>query len=107
VVIEPAPGLDAVALARARALGPGSMTACGDLSGHVREAGLNVIETEDWTSELEVLLNGLSGALRVREDALRAAEGDAVYEHERSKKEALLEGVREGLLVRTLVVAVR
>lgn len=107
VVIEPAVGLDEGGLARARMLGPGSLTTSGRLAHHVEAVGLDVVSEEDWTGELASLLRALLEGLRSEEDALRAAEGDDVYEHELEKKRSLLTGVEEGLLVRTFVLAVR
>jgi len=107
VVIEPAPGLDRVSLDRARALGPSNLTTEGDLIRNVERAGLRRVVREDWTGELAELLSELLSGLDDREDELRAAEGDEIYEHELGKKRALQQGVDEGLLVRTLVVAER
>ena len=107
VVIEPAEGLGAEALERARALGPGDLTTNGSLSHQAEAAGLTVLSREDWTEELATLLLTLLTGLHADESALRMAEGDEVYEHEVEKKRSLLRGVREGLLVRTFVLAVR
>ena len=107
VVIEPAAGLGAAELERARTLGPGNLTTSGRLASHVEAVGLSVETEEDWTRELASLLRVLLEGLRLEEAALRAAEGDDVYEREVEKKASLLVGVEEGLLVRTFVLASR
>lgn len=107
VAIEPAPGLDAASLGRARELGPSRLTTRGDLAHNSGEAGLTVAAVEDWTAELAELLRVVVEQLEAHEAPLRAGEGDDVYEHELEKKRRLLRGVQEGLLVRTLVVAER
>ena len=107
VAIEPAPDLDSAALDRARALGPSSMTTDASLLRSTERAGLVPVSVVDWTAELGDLLRATLEELARREGALRAEEGDEVFEHEREKKRSLLQGVDESLLVRTLVVARR
>jgi hypothetical protein len=41
------------------------------------------------------------------EDALRAEEGDERYEEEQQDKRGMLQGIDEGLLRRSLIVAVK
>jgi hypothetical protein len=81
------------------------MTSDRTLEDMTREVGLLPLVVEDWTSELEFTLRCSLQELVAREPELRAGEGDDVFEHEVSKKADLLEGVRAGLLRRTLVVA--
>jgi len=81
------------------------MTPRGSLEETTAAAGFLPLVVEDWTSELEGALRRMLDGLRAGETALRSDEGDDVFEHEVSKKAQLLEGVVEGLLRRTLVVA--
>jgi hypothetical protein len=81
------------------------MTPRGSLEETTAAAGFRPLVVEDWTSELEATLRRMLDGLRAAEEELRSEEGDDVFEHEVSKKAQLLEGVVEGLLRRTWVVA--
>ena len=71
-----------------------------------RRAGLTVVHREDVTPQFRAGCEALLRAHTHLESTLRAEEGDEVFEEERTRKTAMLTGVREGLLVRSLVVAV-
>lgn len=105
MVIELVPGLDRHQHERAFEAGPTSMTSDGALEDLSREAGLIPLSVEDWTSDLGETLERSLEELLVQESELRTGEGDDIFEHEVSKKRRMLEGVRAGLLRRTLVVA--
>jgi len=60
---------------------------------------------EDVTDAFRATCAALVAARRDLEDELRADEGDDFYEEERRKKNAMLQGIDEGILCRSLVVA--
>ncbi len=107
VAIELVPGLSESERSRALELGPGQVEAPGTLEELAVEAGLTVRATESWVTELHRTLEATVRALASHEPALRADEGDEIFEEERGRKVSLLEGVEAGLLRRTLVVAER
>ena len=90
---------------RAAALGPSDVLADATPDKLARTASLSIIEYEDVTEEFRAMCEALVSARSRLETQLRLAEGDDVYEEEREKKEAMREGIREGLLRRCLLVA--
>ncbi len=92
---------------RAAELGPSDVTASASPAALAREAGFAVTFVDDVTDQFRSTCDDLLRA-RVRlEDELRAEEGDAVYEEERDTKAAVRLGIDEGLLLRSLIVAVK
>ena len=92
---------------RARELGPSEVTASGSPEDLAASAGLTVIDQRDVTEEYRSLCEAL---LRVRgelETLLRDEEGDEEYEKGQSDKVSRLKGIDEGLLQRSLIVAVK
>ncbi len=70
-------------------------------------AGLGLIAHKDVT---DVFHDTCKAILEVREkleEKLRAEESDEVYEEEQEKKRSMLTGIREGLLLRSLIIAMK
>ena len=90
---------------RAAELGPSDVTAPASIEALTQAAGLTVVLTEDVTDSFRATCAALVAARRDLEDELRAVEGDGFYEEERRKKNAILKGIDEAILRRSLVVA--
>ncbi len=73
----------------------------------MRSAGFSVIRQEDVTAGFRATCEAMIRARTELEDALRVEEGHEVYEEEQHKKRSMLEGIDEGLLLRSLIVAVK
>ncbi len=86
-------------------LGPSAVHADAPLEELVRSGGFHVRHIEDLTEDFEATTASIWEGRRAAEADLRAAEGDEGYETETGKKARVLEGIRRGLLRRTLVVA--
>jgi hypothetical protein len=86
-------------------LGPSDVTASTSPELLTQAAGLTVVVKEDVTDAFRATCAALVAARRDLEDELRADEGDDFYEEERRKKNAMLQGIDEGILCRSLVVA--
>ena len=90
---------------RAADLGPSDVTASTSPEVLTQAAGLTVVVKEDVTDAFRATCAALVAARRDLEDELRADEGDDFYEEERRQKNAMLQGIDEGILCRSLVVA--
>ena len=90
---------------RAADLGPSDVTASTSPEVLTQAAGLTVVVKEDVTDAFRATCAALVTARRDLEDELRADEGDDFYEEERRQKNAMLQGIDEGILCRSLVVA--
>lgn len=86
-------------------LGPSAVHADAPLEELVRSAGFHVRHIEDLTDDFDATTAAIWEERRASEADLRAAEGDEGYETETGKKARVLEGIRRGMLCRTLVVA--
>ena len=90
---------------QAAELGPSDVAASASPEALTQAAGLTIVVTEDVTDAFRATCAALAAARRDLEDELRADEGDDFYEEERRKKTAMLKGIEEGILRRSLVVA--
>ena len=104
-VIHIPTGLTEAQERRAADLGPSDVTASASPEALTQAAGLTIVVTEDVTDAFRVTCAALAAARRDLEEELRADEGDDFYEEERRKKNAMLQGIDEGILRRSLVVA--
>ncbi len=104
-VIHIPTGLTEAQERRAADLGPSDVTASTSPEVLTQAAGLTVVVKEDVTDAFRATCAALVAARRDLEDELRADEGDDFYEEERRKKNAMLQGIDEGILCRSLVVA--
>ncbi|MFQ5679226.1 MAG: hypothetical protein ACE5HP_07175 [Gemmatimonadota bacterium] len=106
-VIHAPAGLDPAAERRASELGPTEVTAAGSPEELASRAGFGAVATLDLTDSFRNTCEALLRARNEREEQLRAEEGDELFEEEREKKEAMLRGIEEGLLRRSLLTAIR
>ena len=90
---------------RATELGPSEVVAPSSFEALTQTAGLTLLLTEDVTEAFRSTCAALAAARRSLENELRIDEGDDFYEEERRKKNAMLQGIDEGILRRSLVVA--
>ena len=90
---------------RATELGPSEVVAPSSFEALTQAAGLTLLLTEDVTEAFRSTCAALAAARRNLENELRIDEGDDFYEEERRKKDAMLQGIDEGILRRSLVVA--
>ena len=90
---------------RAAELGPSDVTAPALPEVLTQAAGLTIMVTEDVTDAFRATCAALAAARRDLAEELRAEEGDDFYEEERRKKNAMLQGIDEGILRRSLGVA--
>ena len=104
-VIHTPAGLTSAQERRAAELGPSDVAAPAPPEALTQSAGLTVVVIEDVTDAFRATCAALRAARRDLEDELRADEGDDFYEEERRKKDAMLRGIDEGVLCRSLVVA--
>ena len=104
-VIHTAAGLTPAQLRHAAALGPSEVTASASPAALARSAGLRIAVDEDVTDAFRGTCAALLAARCDLENELRDDEGDEFYEEERRKKDAMLRGIDEGLLRRSLIVA--
>ncbi len=104
-VIYAPPGLSEAQRIRASELGPSEVLAESPIGNLHREAGFRVIVDEEVTEDFQTTCEAILRARRDLEEELRGAEGDDVFEEELEKKALTLQGISEGLLRRSLLVA--
>lgn len=92
-------------LQRAADLGPTDVTADGSPANLTEQGGLSVVAQDDVTDGFRATCEALRHARRRLEDELRADEGNDFYDEELARKDAMLRGIDEGLLRRSLIVA--
>ena len=100
-------GLDRDAVGRASELGPIEVVADRSPADLLRAADFTVIVDEDATDGFEGILEATRAAMDELEDDLRREEGDTVFEEWQERRTNMLQGVSEGLLRRSLLVAVK
>jgi hypothetical protein len=106
-VIHTADGLAPQQLERALELGPAQGHFGQPLPKFVRAAGLTPLSVSDVTPAFRRTNADLFDVRREHEAALRAEEGDELYEESQERRVQTLTAVDEGLLLRSLVVAER
>ena len=99
-------GLTQTEEARASRLGPAEVN--GSPPAELALAvGFSLVAVEDQTDAYEAACEALLRARMELEGTLRAAEGDSAYEDAVSDRKGMLQGIAEGLLHRSLIVAVK
>ena len=68
---------------------------------------MTVIDQQDVTPRFRETCAALLAARRELEGELRREEGDATYDDELSRKQNMLHGIDDGLLVRSLITTIR
>lgn len=106
-LIHTPPGLAAAEYERAIELGPAQSATPEPLAELVAAAGLDLVALRNVTSDFRQTCRAILDARRDHETALRAEEGDELFEDGQARKEAMLAGIDEGLLLRSLLVAER
>ena len=86
-------------------MGPSDVEVPTSPEALIQTAGLTVVVMEDVTDAFRSTCGALAAVRSDLEGELRADEGDDFYEEERRKKDAMLQGIEEGILCRSLVVA--
>ncbi len=99
-------GLSESETARARDLGPSAVASSAPGDELTSTAGLTIVAHEDVTGAFHHICESILKVRAKLETELRAEEGDEVYEEEVGRLTSTLTGIREGLLLRSLVVAV-
>lgn len=103
-VIHTPAGLSPAQAERATTWGPSYVTGPATPEELAQQAGFVVRERRDVTGEYRATSAAFLQARTELEAALRAAEGDAAFEAERTQEEETLAGIDEGLLLRSLLV---
>jgi hypothetical protein len=106
-VIHTPSDLDAADEPRASELGPSDVLGFGRLEDVHRTTGFSLAVHEDVTDVFRVTCEAIVEACEQLEAELRTEVGDEVYEENQGKKRRMLTGISEGVLVRSLVVAVK
>ena len=106
-VIHTPAGLSAAAERRASELGPDAVVAAALPEDLTLEAGfLNVVRT-DVTHQFKATVEAMLRAARRWEAELRSEQGEEEYVAGCERGKAMLIGIREGLLLRSLVTAIK
>ncbi len=71
------------------------------------EAGFSVVARDDVTDRFRDTSDAVLRARAKLEVELREIDGDDAYEDDQQRKEAVLTGIDEGLIVRSLIAAVK
>jgi hypothetical protein len=106
-VIHTPRDLEPVAEPRASELGPSDVLGFGRPEELLRTTGFSVVTQQDVTDVFRVTCGAIVEAREQLEAELRTEMGDEVYEEDQAKKRRMLIGISEGVLVRSLVVAVK
>ncbi len=104
-VIHPPVGLTPAQERRAAELGPSDVTAPASPAALTESAGLTIVVIEDVTVAFRATSAALRAARRDLEEELRGDEGDDFYEEALRTKDAMLCGIDEGVLCRSLIMA--
>ncbi|MEE8587146.1 MAG: hypothetical protein V3T83_20075 [Acidobacteriota bacterium] len=106
-VIHTAEGLDPSAQSRAADWGPPQVLAAQPPDAMALSAGLLIIAQHDVTEAFQSICQELLTVTEKLQDQLRAELGEALYDEEQVKKQNMLQGIREGLLRRSLIVCAK
>ena len=104
-VIHPPTNLTPAQQRRAAELGPSDVTAPASPAALTESAGLTIVVTKDVTAAFRATCAALRAARRDLEEELRGDEGDDFYEEALHTQDAMLCGIDEGLLCRSLMMA--
>ena len=106
-VIHTPGGLSAAAERRASELGPADVIGAAWPGNLAREAGFSNVVRKDVTQRFTATVEAMLQAARRWEAELRAEQGDEEYTAGCERGKTMLIGIREGLLRRSLVTAIR
>ena len=105
--IHPAPGLSAQARTRAHRSGPVAVATSRAHRELLTLAGFTDIFEQDCTAEFHEVARAWIDQSDEHRDALADALGAPVFEERQTERRSLLGAIEDGLLCRTLFVAVR
>ena len=106
-VIHTPAGLGAADEQRASELGPDHVTGAALPEDLTRKAGFSHVIREDVTAQFRATVEAMLRAARRWAPELRAEQGDEQYAAGCERGETKLIGIREGLLLRSLVTALK
>ena len=106
-VIHTPPSLSASDERRASELGPDNVTGGASPEDLARRVGFSNVVRSDVTSQFRATIEAMLDAETLWEPELRAEQGDEEYRAGRERGESMWTGIREGLLRRSLLTAVR
>lgn len=92
---------------RAAVLGPSCVMGLEASTKLAEVGGLTVIDQQDVTARFHDTCAALLLARREMEGELRHEEGDTAYDYELASKRDMLRGIDDGLLIRSLITAVK
>ena len=92
---------------RASELGPDDVVGAASPEDLLLEAGFSNVGREDVTVQFKATVDAMLRAARQWEAGLRAQQGDEEYTAGRERAAAKGIGIREGLLLRSLVTAIK
>jgi len=107
LTIHSPPGLSPESAERAADLGPSFVRGMESPEHLLREAGFDRVSVTDVTTRFRTTCLAWGAAFDKLDAPLRAELGDEDYEGEVDRKDAMLAGIDEGLLVRSLVTGWR
>ena len=106
-IIHTPSGLSAAAEQRVDELVPMDILADGSPGELAERAGFSVVTCDDVTDQFRNTCEAILCAREEHEAELRAVDGDEVYDDDQRRKAAVLTGIDEGLLERSLIAAVK
>ena len=106
-VIHTPAGLGAADQRRARELGPDHVPGAALPEDLTREAGFSHVVRQDVTDQFRATVEAMLRAARRWAPELRAEQGAEEFAAGCERGEAKLVGIREGLLLRSLVTAIK
>lgn len=104
-VIHTPAGLAAAAERRVAEILPMEVLADGSPADLAERAGFSLVACDDVTDQFRTTCESILRAREEREAELRAVDGDDAYDDDQRRKAAVLTGIDEGLLERSLIVA--
>ena len=106
-VIHTPAGLSPAAEQRASELGPDAVVGTASPEDLTRESGFSNVARTDVTHQFRATVEAMLDAASRWESELRAEQGDEEYVAGCERGNSILTGIREGLLLRSLVTAIK
>ncbi len=106
-VIHTPSGLSVSDESRAGELGPSDIVSPAPLEELMYSEGFAIVAQTEVTDVFRTTCEAILKERRKLEDELRAEEGNEIYEEEQEKKLSMLTGIREGLVHRSLIIAIK
>ena len=106
-IIHTPAGLSLAGEQRVDELVPMDVLADGSPADLAKRAGFSIVTCDDVTDQFRTTSNAILRAREEHEAELRAVDGDEAYDDDQRRKVAVLTGIDEGLLERSLIAAVK